>query len=154
MSAVCGSPQNTRYLVLDLLYVQYGEPNAISALLCLLCPFMEWTLKRIDHWFTLNVTKSCAWNTDSEMACSRDRSATQSWRNGPIRCTRCLRPCRWRPTCLTWTAFCPISLTPCSPWHKSHVPGPVTDVTVSSQHFQSDFQMWLCTERHQMIDRV
>lgn len=79
------------------------------------------------------------------LVCSRDRSATQSWRNGPIRCTRSLRPRRWRPTCLTWTAFCPISLTPCSPWHKSHVPGPVTDVTVSSQRFQSDFQMWLCT---------
>lgn len=37
-----------------------GEPNAISGLLCLFCPFMEWTLKRVDNWFTLNVTKSCA----------------------------------------------------------------------------------------------
>lgn len=76
--------------------------------------------------------------------CCRVRSARQNWRNGPIRCTSSLRPRQWRPTCLTWTAFCTISLTPCSPWHRSHVPGPVTDMTVSTQHFKSDFQPWLC----------
>lgn len=63
---------------------------------------------------------------------SRVRSAKKSWGNGPTRCTSSLRSCRRRVACLTWTACCLISPTPCSPWHKSRVPGPPTDVTVSS----------------------
>lgn len=65
---------------------------------------------------------------------SRVRSAKKNWGNGPTRCTSSLRSCRWRATCSTWTACCLISLTPCSPWHKSRVPGPATGVTVSSRH--------------------
>lgn len=135
--------ESTQHQMLDILYVWRTKCHQ-----CISLPFqsyLEWALERIDQWLTLYVTESWFEVFKLRLMFSRGRSARQSWRNGPIRCTRSLRPRRWRPTCLTWTAFCPISPTPCSPWHKSHVPGPVTDVTVSSQHIQSDFQPWLCT---------
>lgn len=72
----------------------------------------------------------------TEVICCRVRSATRSWTNDPIRSTRSPWLPQRRPTCLTWTAFCPTSPTPCSPWHRNHAPGPVTATTAVSLHSQ------------------
>lgn len=100
--------------------IHSGKPNTIHASLSSAAAsalFVESPLMDISR-----IDSICCFREVGLVKCfdlwllySRVSHARPSWRNGPIRCTSSLKLHRWRPTCLTWTAFCLISLILCSP---------------------------------------
>lgn len=99
------------YQMLDV--YRRREPNTIYASFCIQTFSVLFVGSSLmDRSGTSTDAEFCF---DLWLMCFRVRSARPSRRNGPFRCMRSLSQPRWRPTCLTWTASCPTSPTPCSP---------------------------------------